>query len=62
MGGGCSTCMWNYKMKNKQQYDKMTQVQEKHTMFNKCGKKGHWEWECLKTKKDLETWGNNKIN
>ncbi len=28
---------------NKQQYDKMTQVQEKHTRFNKCGKKGHWE-------------------
>ncbi len=30
-------------MKNKQQYDKMTRVQEKRTRFNKCGKKGHWE-------------------
>ncbi len=49
-------------MKNKQQYDKMTRVQEKRTRFNKCGKKGHWEWECLKAKKDMETWGNNKIN
>lgn len=49
-------------MENKHRYDKMTWVQEKHTRFNKSGKKVHWEWECLKTKKDMETWRNNKFD